>query len=267
MKLKTLKTADGVDVAEIKDGKPVYIGDDGKEIAFDAPHALGKISQLNGEAQGHREAQEALEQQFAPFKNIKDPDAALKAMETVRNLDESKLVEAGKVEEIKAAAVRAAKEQTEAAIKAKDDEYAPIVQERDALKGSLHNEMVGGGFARSKFVQDNIAIPVDMLQATFGGRFAVEGGKIVAKDAEGQKIYSRAKPGDLAGFDEALSMMVEQYPYKDQIMKGRGHNGAGSQHTGNGSAGEKTIQRSTWDTMSQGDRAAKSKDGYKVVDG
>lgn len=34
----------------VQDGKPVYVHDDGKEVAFDAPQTVQKISTLNGEA-------------------------------------------------------------------------------------------------------------------------------------------------------------------------------------------------------------------------
>ena len=39
----------------VSDGKPVYVHDDGKEIPFDAPAAMQKISGLNAEAKQHRE--------------------------------------------------------------------------------------------------------------------------------------------------------------------------------------------------------------------
>ncbi|TPS32705.1 hypothetical protein FJU48_18195, partial [Acinetobacter baumannii] len=68
----------------------------------------------------------------------------------------------------------------------------------------MHKELIGGGFARSKYIQDNIAVPVDMVQATFGQHFKIEEGKVVAYDQNGEKIYSRVRPGELANVDEAL---------------------------------------------------------------
>ncbi len=70
--------------------------------------------------------------------------------------------------------------------------YAPIVQERDAYQTQLHNELIGGGFARSKFIQENVSVPADMIQAQFGKNFKIEDGKVVAVGADGQKIFSRA---------------------------------------------------------------------------
>lgn len=49
-----LKTDENGNVV-VQDGKPVYMYDDGQEIAFDAMQNMAKISQLNAEAKQHRE--------------------------------------------------------------------------------------------------------------------------------------------------------------------------------------------------------------------
>lgn len=59
MKLKTIDV-NGTTYAAVQDGKPIYIGEDGKEVAFDAPHTIGTITRLNSEAKGHRERAEAI---------------------------------------------------------------------------------------------------------------------------------------------------------------------------------------------------------------
>ena len=40
------------------DGKPVFVEDDGKEIAIDVAQTRATITRLNGEARAHREAKE-----------------------------------------------------------------------------------------------------------------------------------------------------------------------------------------------------------------
>jgi hypothetical protein len=264
MKLKTTEI-EGVTYAAIQDGKPVYTDDDGKDVAFDAPHALAKITSLNKESQTHREAKEAAELAFKKFEGIGDPAAALKALETIKNIDEAKLIDAGKVEEIKAAAVKAATAQTEAAIKAKDDEYAPIVGERDMLKSKLDSELIGGSFSRSKFVSEKVAIPADMLQSRFGKNFKIEDGERIAYDDKGNKIFSRSKPGELAGFDEAIETLIDQYPYRENILKGRGQSGSGSDGD-DGEAGSKRITRGEFEKLDHGARGQRIKDGYTLVD-
>ncbi len=63
----------------VSDGKPVYVHDDGKEIPFDAPAAMQKISGLNAEAKQYREAQGTAEAQQKAFDAMAGAAAALKA--------------------------------------------------------------------------------------------------------------------------------------------------------------------------------------------
>lgn len=64
--------------------------------------------------------------------------------------------------------------------------------------------MIGGRFGSSSYIKDKVAIPADFVQARFGQSFKIEGDKVVAYDASGNKVFSRTKPGELADFDEAL---------------------------------------------------------------
>lgn len=202
--------------AVVQDGKPVYVDDAGKDIAFDAPATIATIARLNNEAKTHREGKEAAETKLKAFEGIEDPVAAKKALDTVKNLDGKQLLDAGKVEEIKNAAIAAVEEK-----------YKPVVEENNKLKGELHGEKIGGAFARSKFIGDKVAVPADIVQARFGQNFKLEDGKVIAYDASGNKLFSRAKPGEPAEFEEALELLVDSYAYKDQILKGTGGSGTG----------------------------------------
>lgn len=239
----------------LQDGKPVYVTDDGKEIAFDAPGTVATISRINAEAKSHRERAEAAEAKLKPFEGITDPAAAKKALDTVKNLDDKKLVDAGEVEKVRTEAVRALEEQ-----------YAPIVKERDALKGELFNEKIGGSFARSKTISEKFAIPADLVQARFGQNFKIEDGKIVAVDANGNKIYSGSRPGELADFEEALGILVDHYPYKAQILKGTGATGGGASGAGQGGGGKKTLTRAQFETLAPFAQAAEMKSGTVLTD-
>src|ERR1700755_688062 len=121
----------------VQDDKPVYVADDGKEIALDYPGTLATISRLNGEAKGHRERAEAAEGKLKIFEGIEDAERARKALETVRNPKDGELVTAGKVEEIKAAAKKAAEEQVAAAAKASNEQIKTLTGERDGLQSAL----------------------------------------------------------------------------------------------------------------------------------
>ena len=246
--------------AVLQDGKPVYVHDDGKEVAFDAPGTVATITRLNGEAKAHRERAEAAEAKYKPFEGIEDAEGARKALELIKNIDEGKLLSAGKVEEIKAAAKKAAEEQVAAANKAHADELLKTKTERDKLQGDLYSEKIGGSFTRSKLISDKFAIPADLVQARFGQSFKVEDGKIVAYDAAGNKIFSRSRPGDIADFDEALETLVDQYPYKDQILKGSNANGSGATQSTQSANGKKSMTRSQFEALDPATRATAIKD-------
>lgn len=230
MKLKLDENGSAI----LQDGKPVYVHDDGKEVAFDAAGTVATISRLNGEAKSHRERAEAAEKIAKAFEGIDDAEAARKALETVRNLDDKKLVDAGEVEKVKAEAIKAVEER-----------FAPVVEEHKKLQGELYQERIGGAFSRSAMIQEKFAIPADLVQARFGDAFKIEDGKVVAYDQAGNKIYSRANPGEEAGFEEALDIIVDQYPYKEHILKGSGATGGGGTNgtKGGGSATNNPFQK------------------------
>lgn len=250
----------------VQDGKPVYVHDDGKELPFDAAGTVATITRLNGEAKTHREGKEAAEGKLKLFEGISDPEAARKAIETVANLEEGKLITAGKVEEIKAAARKTFEEAQAAANKASGEEMAKKDKTIADLTGSLYSEKIGGSFSRSKYISEKIAIPADMLQARFGQNFKVEDGKIVAYGPDGNKVYSRTKHGELADFEEAIEQLVDVYPQRDHILKGSG-SGTGAQGGRQTQSGAKTLPRSEFDKLSPTERPAKIADGFVVVDG
>ena len=214
--------------AALQDGKPVYVKDDGAEVAFDVLGTTQTISRLNAEAKSHRERAETAEKSLKGFEGIADPAKAMEALQLVANLDAKKLVDAGEIDKVKTEIGKAFQAQLDAAN-----------GNASKLEQQLYAEMIGGSFARSKFALDKLAIPPDLVQAYFGKAFGIEEGKVVAKDANGNKLYSAANPGDLAGFDEALEMLVNQYPGKEHILKGTGASGSGAQG-GGGSGGQKT---------------------------
>lgn len=272
MKLKL--TEDGK-AAVVQDGKPVYVHDDGKEIAFDALATVQTLNRTLDESKKYKDRAQTSESRLKTFEGIEDPDAARKAIETLGNIDAGKLIAAGKVEEIKAAATKAAEERIAAAAKTSAEALAASKGENERLTAQLHANIIGGGFARSKLIMDDkhpvrLGIPADMVEARFGKNFKIEDGKPVGYDNNNNKIFSRAKPGELADFDEALETLVDQYPYKDQIIRGSGHRGdSARQGNGHSGGGKKTIMRSEFDKLdptAQG-KAAYGPEAMQIVDG
>lgn len=212
----------------VQEGKPVYVHDDGKEVVFDAPGTVSTITRLNAEAKSHRERAETAEKTLKGFDGIADPAAARNALDVVSKLDQKKLVDAGEIDTVRNEISKAFQTQLDEA-NGKAQTY----------EQQLYAEKIGGSFARSKYIADKLAVPVDMVQATFGQNLKIEEGKVVAYDTQGQKIFSRARPGELADFDEAIETLVSQYPHRDHILKSSNANGGGAQGGDGGNSGAK----------------------------
>jgi hypothetical protein len=233
--------------AVVRNDKPVYVKDDGTEVEFDVVGTVATITRLNGEAKTHREARESAETSLKAYDGI-EPKAARQALEVAGKLDAKQLLDAGKVDEMRAAA-----------IKATEDKYAPIVAERDSLAKMYNDEVIGGSFARSKFINEKLAIPSDFAQARFEKNFSIVDGKVVAKDANGNQIYSPASPGNPASFDEAIEFLVSQYPQKDSILKGTGSSGGGSQQSSGTQVANGKISYAAWKALPVEQQAAQAK--------
>lgn len=247
--------------AVLQDGKPVYVHDDGKEAPFDAAATVATISRLNGEAKSHRERAEAAEKSLKSFEGIADPSEARKALDTLKNLDAKKLVDAGEIEKVKTEIGKAFQEKLDAAEKRAAD-----------AETRFYDSEIGRAFAGSQMISGDKAsliLPPEVARATFGKNFKIEDGRIIGYDANGQKIYSRERPGEIATFDEALSSLVDASPFKDSILKSSGASGGGaSPNGGQGGAGggQKSVTRQSFDSMTPQARADHMNSGGTVTD-
>lgn len=241
--------------AVMQNGHPVYIHPDGTEAPFDAKEAHVKIGTLTQENAARRTELKAANEKLAAFSGIDDPAAALKAMQFAASMEGKKVMDDDGIQKLIGAAIKPIQEKlaaTEAALQEKD--------------GHIYKLEVSNRFQSSQFVKDKVNVPPDMLEATFGKQFKVDGGKMVATDAAGNVIYSKIKAGEPAGFDEAIQTMIDSHPMKDTIYRASGASGAGSQSSSGGGGQQKTMTRAAWDQASHADRANFAKSGGQVVD-
>jgi hypothetical protein len=225
--------------AVLQDGKPVYVKDDGTEIALDAAQVFSTLTARNAEAKQWRERFEAADTTAKLFEGL-DAEAARKALHTVSQLDAKQLLDAGKVAERDAAMAKS----YEAKVAASEERAAKI-------ETAFKREVIGGAFARSKIISEKLIIPADIAETFFGKHFEISDEKLVAKDMAGNPIYSKSNPGAPATFDEALEIIIDAYPNKDKILLGVGSNGGGTQQSapankgfnGKGDLGGDTAQR------------------------
>ncbi len=223
--------------AVLENGKPVYVHEDGKKIAFDAPASMAKIKELNSEAAKHRTDANSYKEKLEQYGEL-DPLEAKKAIETIKNFDDKKFVDAGEVESLKKSLAETF-----------NTEKTALAESIATKDKQIHDLMIGSQFAKSAFLADKVILPPDMVQSSFEKNFKVEdngkGGLVVNGYLNGEKIFSRERPGETADFEESLRTIIDAYPMKDRILKSSDNGGSGSgggQNNTNGQHREKTTQ-------------------------
>lgn len=209
----TLKLEDGHPV--LQDGKPVYVNEDGSEVVFDANTAFTRISELNREAAKHRTAN----------KELKAKTEGLD-LEGLRDLQQKSM---------------SAEQMLLAQKSALEDAQRRMESQERKHREVLRKMVLGDQFTRSKFIQERLNVPPELVEAFFGKNFNVEedgdGNPTIVAKQNGQPILSRARPGETADFDEALLILTESYPNRDRILKTPSSTGSGSK----GGFGTSTI--------------------------
>ena len=220
----------------VEDGNPVYIHEDGKEIPFDALAATKKIRDLGEEQKGKRFNVNAIQEQLDQYKNADgdyyDPQKVQQAFTTLENLDAQKLVDVEGVERLKAEMAKAYVEKNEKLLASFDKERSEYKKAIGSKEDVIFDLMVRQKFATSPTILEKTLLPADMAAEYFGKNFQVvvssDGKPSVIGNINGEKIFSRENPGDPAGFEEALNVVIDSYPMKDRIMRAT-DGGSGSQ--------------------------------------
>lgn len=236
---------------------PVFIHEDGKKSPFDADSALKTIRERNKEAQTNRERFQSAESRLKSFEGIEDAAAAKKALDLVKNYTPEQLAQAGRLEEIKASIN-----------KDWESKLKDVTEKATTLEQRFQRSAMSNAFTGSKFITEKTVLTPDIAQAYFGNNFKVlEDGSLQAVDAKGNPILSRVKPGEPATFDEAMEILVNEYPRKDSILRGTNAGGAGARNNTTVRDGNKpTMKRSDFDAADDVDRMQFLGKGGVVVD-
>ena len=210
--------------AVLQDGKPVYTFEDGKDAPFDVPAAMSKIASLNGEAKDYRLKLKDATENLTKFEKITDVDVALAAMKTVENIDDQKLVEAGKVEELKSSMKKIADDK-EATI---TNEFTKKVGDLEVLLGDQETKIrkliIDDKFNNSPFFsgeQPKTTLFPDVAAKYYGENFKIEdkdGQAKVIGYLKGEVILSKERFGEPAEFDEAMEYIIEHDPRKNLLL-------------------------------------------------
>lgn len=258
----------------VQDGHPVWVYDDGKESPFNAESALKKISDVTAESVGRKEKIREYETKLDALKGIDDPakfvEKANQALETVKNLDDKKLIDAKEVETLKASVAATFNEKIsgmETAFAAKEQEYQEQVSKSQSTISDL---LIRGQISQASFISDRTVLPPAVAFDVFKGNFKIEEvdgeHRAVAVRKDGTKIMSLKDPGSFASVNEALETLVSEHPDKDRLLKGAGGGGGTPPGNPQNNFTGKTVSRQSFNSMDHGQRAKFVKDGGRVTD-
>lgn len=106
-----------------------------------------------------------------------------------------------------------------------------------------------------------------MIAAAYRDHIAVDGDKVVVRDARGQVLHSRANPLAPASLDEGLELLITQSPDADRILRGTQLPGSGTPPSGGGGAGAGLrLTRQQFDGMNAKERAAAMQSGAQLIE-
>lgn len=211
----------------VQDGNPVWVEEkDGQseETPIDGGQALAKITELNGESAKHRRKARELETQLKAFEGL-EAEEARGALSKLADLERKGMIEAGKVDEVRAQL----KTEFQEALDKKE-------QENQTLLAELVSDRMFKIFAGSPLFasQDGKTEPVtyftpEAALKIFGDRFDFSDPKHpVAKWPDGKPILSKKNPGEEADPLEALELIYDADPKRESYTRGSGMSGTGA---------------------------------------
>ena len=223
------------------DGRILYIDPEGKELPLNPPAMHKKIGELNRESQQHREKAKDLATKLEPFADIEDlsewKQKAEEALKTVANFNDKDWMKADKVENLKREITAAYEDKLKKADKVyaeKEQSHLQVAEKKDE---QIRRLLISNKFAVSKYFSGGgdksvTILPSNIAEDHFGKHFKVEEGEngmpvTKAYYGNGDPVLSKINPGEAADFEEAIGLIIDNYPGRETILRSSG-GGSGS---------------------------------------
>jgi len=251
-------------------GFPIVIDDeknneefglDGAHLYSKVPELTNKISQLNKSLEINENNLDLIKGAGADLENLTDWTKKVKtALELQDNIDSQKLVEAGKIDEIKQQATEMLKQQLEE----KEVYWKGIKDEDDksikSLEDKIYDFMVREKFGSSNFVKDKLNMTSKAAYKYFSDNIKLEkddsGNWLVTSfylggPKHGEKVMSKLRVGEEADLEEALGILVNYDSDKDQLLKNSAVPGSGD-FPSNPNAPKESVTKTMYPSMDGG---------------
>ena len=229
---------DGSGVAVDDKGLPIVVDDkDNSEFGIDAIHLISKIPSLQAEAKAYREERDKIKSKIEALGDLDpefvvdrikafgdlDPEKAKEALATVANLDQLDKEKNVEIEKVKAGVAESYKSKIRDLDEAHARKTAALEEAISNKDSAIRNLLIRGAFDRSDYIKEQTVLPPEIAYNTFGKHFQIDedGGKlrVFALGYDGEKIFSLAKPGEYASPEEAIELLINQYPQRDNILR------------------------------------------------
>ena len=212
--------------AVLKDGMPVCVHEDGKTFVHDVAAAVRKIENFNEERDRHTAKYDQLNERLEAYEDI-DPDQARAALDTVAKLDQKQLIDTEGVEALRKELTTSFDEKYKAYQKTAGKEKKKLQSQLQGKDELIYKLMVSEQFHTSPFFTgDEPKTKFKPAHAVkiFGEHFKVEeengSATVRAYDKHGTLIYSRENHGEPADFNEAIEIIINNDPERDDILIG-----------------------------------------------
>lgn len=217
----------------VVDGNPVWVYESGPEKDKEAPVNFGKtlttIQNITRESVNRKEKINELKAVTSVIEaaGIEDVSEYLtkakEAMDTVANLSDKEILDAGQVDKIKQSITDGFTRQIDALKAAGEKSNTEWRGKLDAKDAAIKDLVIKGAFDASDFLRDKTVLLPEIAFSYFGGRFGVEekDGRLIgfATDTGGDKIMSLKNPGAYADPVEAIEILINEHPQKDRMLK------------------------------------------------
>ena len=257
--------------------KPVFVDEEsGREMPMDVPSLYANVAQLKGENSGLKEKYQGAQQTLAIFEGVDDIAAwkatADEAIEKVGNWDDADYVKAKKVEELKANMKTAHETELRTVKSSFEGQVTELTAANQKKDAQIRNLLIGNKFASSSlFVGENRKTNLNpaVAESYFGKHFEVverQDGTldVVGKNSDGSEIYSILRPGEIAEFEEALEIIIDRDPGKNDYLKSSQGAGSGA-GGGTGGAGGGTPSDELKALEAQYEEARKAGNGREAI--
>jgi len=257
-------------------GNPIFVYPDGNEIDFDADSQVVKIRELTEKASKRKETLDNMVAALNPLSEAGVDVSSAEAIgeftkkakanaDVVRNFKEEDYVKADAVQRIKDEEAKRYRDQ----IQHQENTYKRKLEQKDGeldkLKSSVRKSVVKNAFMTSDFIRKRTSYPTpEIAYQHLEDKFVVEdvNGEAVpfGIDREGNKLYSLKSPTDFASAHEAIEIIINNHPQRDNLLLADGGGSDAQTNKGRSTVANQKI-------IPKGDRMAFGMNLEKIAKG